>query len=1184
MTTPSAIHLRVHDVGGVFVSLAQALSYSPQYADQIPRERIDDEFDRFKIWSGNISAHRKGRRSLEYRLRDASHLKDETNTLLTALERSLRHAVAIVQGQETPWDALPADDSDSDSDSSSNSDTSESEEDTELKQLLGSIKTSVTCLFRLSMAIRDPVPDSRVHGTITVDKSHFEEHDIQHARAKYPECAVYLSERLGRAISGRRQYLSYREQHHQKLAKNVELIGIEQARTEHTTNSTEATPIPTARTNSFDVFDDDSLSQTSYATSVNATIRVPSLPKEAREQSHFECPLCFMIVSIHTTAAWNEFKSHVIKRHPELSSPAMFSALKRTARRGADIAAQANCPFCDERMTVRALQRHVGRHQEQLALFALPPNLEGTEDNARDENSDSTGAAIDIDQWQDEEISDLSDVEDPNGMANKKSSLKSRDSERDSLDLAERISKGEDAQQLGDRSPSGRSTDSEPNNLDQAELISSDEDYQSTIPTGEDVHGKAVVLYDFEGENHNELSVLEGQIIFISYRHVQGWLVAQDPKTGESGLVPEEYIRLLRDIEGGWDPPPDKEVGDAVKSSSDKTEEEDRQGKMESNALYKTKHMAAASASESQDPSITSYWSSSEQNNLKDLIPIFGTDWQAIADRMMTKTPTMVKDQCLQLIASGQAPELEEFVKKANPKLDLENPTTSPDIIFGRAEKEDEKAEDTKISPPEKSPVEQQQAYIKKDVAIEEATIKAAQARQKEYEESLEKTKQLIDEERLERAAAAVREAEKAEAESKRQEKKLGKLEQLILTQQDEQLNREAAAARAAKANQERDEEKLREELESAAVHLEITDKPRLRPITGPGPSSYWSVTEQADFLRYVSHFGTNWAAIATHMRTKTQTMVKNQYLRLVESGQVDLERAANAADERRTRGDDLGPPPMPTPAQKRRYENTQVTVSAESIQGLAKGKAKAEILTDDIISKDIAIEKDDRERYVQTQSMLDQEQDEDEDEEGRSVVNPHTIHNWDQYDKSPRRSNEDSAYEEVRPFPRADEDDISFVLEYLDSEPGYDSDIEVVRPDHFEYAKSDRSGSRLDNNAIIDQIKDFQLEKSSSDEEEIRQRIHRKTRKRRVDEEDSDYSDNDPLDDIDASARRLRRRVRGSNHRTSLIFEDSPYANLITEMEEPEDGGIDHTQGPPSIPSDDAPTLDKLPFYNAEE
>ena len=78
-------------------------------------------------------------------------------------------------------------------------------------------------------------------------------------------------------------------------------------------------------------------------------------------------------------------------------------------------------------------------------------------------------------------------------------------------------------------------------------------DYQFTIVSpDEEMHGKAVALFDFARENENELPLVEGQVIWVSYRHGQGWLVAEDPKTGESGLVPEEYIRLLRHIEGGW--------------------------------------------------------------------------------------------------------------------------------------------------------------------------------------------------------------------------------------------------------------------------------------------------------------------------------------------------------------------------------------------------------------------------------------------------------------------------------------------------------------------------------------------------------------------------------------------------------------------------------------------------------
>ncbi|KAK4161961.1 hypothetical protein QBC43DRAFT_89170 [Cladorrhinum sp. PSN259] len=103
----------------------------------------------------------------------------------------------------------------------------------------------------------------------------------------------------------------------------------------------------------------------------------------------------------------------------------------------------------------------------------------------------------------------------------------------------------------GDYDSDNSSTCSSPgyHNIDQSRYS---RDYQFTITSpDEEMHGKAVALFDFERENENELPLVEGQIIWVSYRHGQGWLVAQDPKTLESGLVPEEYVRLLRDIEGG---------------------------------------------------------------------------------------------------------------------------------------------------------------------------------------------------------------------------------------------------------------------------------------------------------------------------------------------------------------------------------------------------------------------------------------------------------------------------------------------------------------------------------------------------------------------------------------------------------------------------------------------------------
>ncbi|RMZ81819.1 hypothetical protein DV738_g2002, partial [Chaetothyriales sp. CBS 135597] len=88
--------------------------------------------------------------------------------------------------------------------------------------------------------------------------------------------------------------------------------------------------------------------------------------------------------------------------------------------------------------------------------------------------------------------------------------------------------------------------------LSEDEAARYSKDYSFTIASpDEEMHGKAVALFDFESEHPNELPLKEGQIILVSYRHGQGWLVAEDPRTGESGLVPEEFVRLVRHIEGG---------------------------------------------------------------------------------------------------------------------------------------------------------------------------------------------------------------------------------------------------------------------------------------------------------------------------------------------------------------------------------------------------------------------------------------------------------------------------------------------------------------------------------------------------------------------------------------------------------------------------------------------------------
>lgn len=52
-------------------------------------QRLRDEFGRFRVWAGNAGAHRTGRVSLDYRLREASHIHAELTKLLGELNRAL---------------------------------------------------------------------------------------------------------------------------------------------------------------------------------------------------------------------------------------------------------------------------------------------------------------------------------------------------------------------------------------------------------------------------------------------------------------------------------------------------------------------------------------------------------------------------------------------------------------------------------------------------------------------------------------------------------------------------------------------------------------------------------------------------------------------------------------------------------------------------------------------------------------------------------------------------------------------------------------------------------------------------------------------------------------------------------------------------------------------------------------
>lgn len=84
-------------------------------------------------------------------------------------------------------------------------------------------------------------------------------------------------------------------------------------------------------------------------------------------------------------------KIHLVEKHGQsLRANDIEKLLPMGARKVAQVS-EATCPLCRETMpSVEKYMKHVGRHQEDLALFALP-NLEGLDEHAQDEDESVVG-------------------------------------------------------------------------------------------------------------------------------------------------------------------------------------------------------------------------------------------------------------------------------------------------------------------------------------------------------------------------------------------------------------------------------------------------------------------------------------------------------------------------------------------------------------------------------------------------------------------------------------------------------------------------------------------------------------------------------------------------------------------------------------------------------------------------
>ncbi|EER28989.1 hypothetical protein CPC735_036950 [Coccidioides posadasii C735 delta SOWgp] len=260
------------------------------------------------------------------------------------------------------------------------------------------------------------------------DTSFYETYDTMHVREKFPDASQFLASRLGRAISRRRQYLKYRESHHKKLSHGMHPDhDAEQDSTEIAQQSTAAFGLPNVEGIDLnDACSETASSFASTATSVNPVKLRPSpLPEEAKNGKPSECPLCFMIVAARDHHSWRE---HVYRDlHPyvctfeDCATPdrlfahrnewfehenrcicaignvwnAVIKLLHQNQRSGSNFGRYGIVfPVQQELALYLQFRRHLAKHQKQLALFALPSNVQ--QDNDDGDNGIPKPEALDI--------------------------------------------------------------------------------------------------------------------------------------------------------------------------------------------------------------------------------------------------------------------------------------------------------------------------------------------------------------------------------------------------------------------------------------------------------------------------------------------------------------------------------------------------------------------------------------------------------------------------------------------------------------------------------------------------------------------------------------------------------------------------------------------------------------------
>ncbi|KAF5574885.1 hypothetical protein FPCIR_13420 [Fusarium pseudocircinatum] len=392
--------------------------------------RFRNLLSRFTRWSRNAGGTQAVSDSLDKKLQNNTRVKLQVIRLLSHIQRLLEDAHAITVGNQVPWDQV---DDDEDSQSDDERESLENSPETEIEQILAHLSDAIDNLSHLGAALREPFVDSRT----TDETSPSEPFDVQHVLSKYPGVDEAIAERLGKALSDRRQLFLGQQSAERSSNRSGGRLADEPT-LETLFNQLNLEDLTYQTSEQDDVFDQSS-SETSYIASEDLQARqIPPLPQRATEGTPFRCLCCHqMLRGLSETAGkkhvyrdlrpylclesdcpipqyrytrrrdwmnhmlrehWtiyvcpfgcglkstsrNECREHLYQNHgsgkqlSEIEDLVQLSTVNKT-----EFPEKTACPLCEKDLQdIETYRDHVGKHQKQLALFAIPLGFTLAED------------------------------------------------------------------------------------------------------------------------------------------------------------------------------------------------------------------------------------------------------------------------------------------------------------------------------------------------------------------------------------------------------------------------------------------------------------------------------------------------------------------------------------------------------------------------------------------------------------------------------------------------------------------------------------------------------------------------------------------------------------------------------------------------------------------------------------